>query len=293
MYILKPGATGSGVVSLQQSLREHGFDPGSDKGDFDLATEAAVLAFQKSEHLLPDGLVGPETSAALGLPPQPGAPDITLSVTPEMVSHMFPATLPRSIAANLPAVLDALRNAGLGDRQMVLTALATIRAEAAPFEPLEEAESRFNTSPNGAPFDLYDRRKDLGNQGSPDGAAYRGRGYVQLTGRVNYASYGPRLTPAEDLITQPARARDPAVAARLLALFLSDKQRPIRLALLQNDLWAARKLVNGGSHGLNDFIDAFRAGQKALPDGSARTSEHLTAGRRPAINRDDSACRIG
>ena len=43
-------------------------------------------------------------------------------------------------------------------------------------------------SRRGAPFALYDDR--LGNQPG-DGARFKGRGFVQLTGRYNYAKYGP------------------------------------------------------------------------------------------------------
>ena len=53
-------------------------------------------------------------------------------------------------------------------------AIATIRAETAGFEPISEFKSRFNTSPQGHPFDLYDSRKDLGNCGAPDGTNFKG-----------------------------------------------------------------------------------------------------------------------
>jgi len=72
-------------------------------------------------------------------------------------------------------------------------ALATIRAETESFHPINEGLSKFNTSPGGHPFDLYDHRTDLGNQGKGDGAKYRGRGYVKLTGRFNYQNYGAAL----------------------------------------------------------------------------------------------------
>lgn len=62
---------------------------------------------------------------------------------------------------------------------MTLMAVATIRAEAESFLPISEGRSRFSTSPSGHPFDLYDKRRDLGNRGSPDGERYRGRGFVQ------------------------------------------------------------------------------------------------------------------
>ena len=73
---------------------------------------------------------------------------------------MFPVTPIGHITANLPPVLDALVVSNLADKAMVLMALGTIRAETESFEPISEGKSRFNTSPSGHPFDLYDNRKD-------------------------------------------------------------------------------------------------------------------------------------
>ena len=154
--------------------------------------------------------------------------------------------------------MDAMKQARLIDRTMLLAALCTIRAEAAGFAPLDEGRSRFNTSPRGQPFDLYDHRKDLGNQGTPDGERYKGRGFVQLTGRANYATYGQRLKLP--LLDDPERANDAPVAAQLLATFLQDRELRIKQALLDNDLASARRLVNGGSHGLDAFSQAWRIG---------------------------------
>ena len=194
------------------------------------------------------------------LPPSP--PALFLSITPALIHPVFPYTPLANIAANLPHVLAALAAAGLIDTPMLLAALATIRAEAEPFLPLTEAESPFNTSAGGHPFDLYDHRADLGNQGPPDGASFRGRGYVQLTGRFNYAHYGRALSL--DLIATPALAAEPAPAARILAAFLAEKQAVIRAALAANDLAHARRLVNGGSNGLDRFTAAYNAGVKVL-----------------------------
>jgi peptidoglycan L-alanyl-D-glutamate endopeptidase CwlK len=143
--------------------------------------------------------------------------------------------------------------------QVVLASLATIRAETAGFVPLDEGLSRFNTSPGGHPFDLYDNRSDLGNQGPPDGASFKGRGFVQLTGRRNYTKLGP-VAGVPGLVSRPEQANDPEIAAALLAAFVKAVEIPLKQALLDNDLAAARKLVNGGSHGLADFTDAYQTG---------------------------------
>jgi putative chitinase len=272
MAVLKLDAHGEDVIALQQALKAHGFDPGAADGDFGPGTEAAVIAFQRSEGLTPDGIVGPQTRAKLGMPAAPppalGA-DITGKTTTAQVSRMFPQTPIGNIRTNLPFVLKALQDHSLGDKPMLLMALATIRAETASFEPVSEGRSRHNTSPRGHPFDLYDKRRDLGNRGAPDGDRFKGRGFVQLTGRANYATFSDKLHMGSELIDNPDLANDPTIASRLLALFLKDKEQEIRDALDHGDhrhLATARRLVNGGHHGLDAFIDAYRIGQRVLPE---------------------------
>jgi len=260
--VLKLNSSGPEVVALQKALENAGFNPGAVDGSFGLSTQAAVVAFQRSKGLAADGVAGRETSAALGIAAIPEIVSAIPVVTVQMVSRMFPVTPVVNITANLPPVLNALAAATLSDKQMILMALATIRAETEGFVPISEGQSRFNTSPGGTPFNLYDNRKDLGNQGAPDGANFRGRGFVQLTGRANYARYGAAIE--KDLIGNPELANEPDIAAQLLATFLSDRQNRIREALARNDLAAARKLVNGGSNGLDRFQDAFNIGMRLM-----------------------------
>lgn len=74
MPTLREGSRGSAVVTLQQKLKAAGFNPGAADGDFGPKTKAAVIAFQKSRHLVADGIVGPKTWAALGVKPPPPPP---------------------------------------------------------------------------------------------------------------------------------------------------------------------------------------------------------------------------
>lgn len=62
MATLKRGDEGPEVAELQAWLRELGFDG---EGVFGAVTELAVRRFQEAEGLLPDGVVGPFTRAAL------------------------------------------------------------------------------------------------------------------------------------------------------------------------------------------------------------------------------------
>ena len=98
----------------------------------------------------------------------------------------------------------------------------------------------------------------------PDGSAFKGRGFVQLTGRANYQKFSAQLGLGNGLVDNPELANDGKVAADLLALFLKDKEARIRDALLDDDLRTARKLVNGGAHGLTEFSEAYRVGDALL-----------------------------
>lgn len=264
--ILRRGSHGALVEQLQTSLQQHGFNPGAKDGQFGPATEAAVMAFQKANDLLADGIVGPVTSAALGIDIT-AAPNLTLdAVTIDLVARMFPHTPLRPIQDNLAPIKTAMIDAGLTDKPLVLTALATIRAESEGFVPIDEAPSRYNSSPAGHAFDLYDHRADLGNLGPPDGARYRGRGFVQLTGRDNYRRFGHAIGLQAKLVDRPERANEPAVAARLLAAFVLSRASAIKQAVFDHDLARVRRLVNGGHHGLDRFIEAYRIGDRLLDD---------------------------
>jgi putative chitinase len=186
----------------------------------------------------------------------------SMDIKPSDVSPMFPSAFIGNITRNLPYVLDAFNVGGL-DRTMLLMALATIRAECCSFTPEREGISRFNTTAGGQPFDLYDNRADLGNTGSPDGERFRGRGYIQLTGRFNYRKYGAELgLPLED---KPEYAADQHVAATILVAFLRDHETLIRKSLAIGDFGGARRAVNGGTHGLEAFTEAWVQGWKSLP----------------------------
>jgi peptidoglycan L-alanyl-D-glutamate endopeptidase CwlK len=182
------------------------------------------------------------------------------NVTVDMAARIVPGATHAHLETNLPLVLNALADAHLADRSMVLMAVATIRAETGSFAPISEFLSRFNTSPGGHPFDLYDSRADLGNLGPPDGERFKGRGFIQLTGRANYALHG-----GQKLIDDPDLANNPVVAAQLLASFLKAQEPKIRAALAANDLRTARRLVNGGTHGLDAFTAAYNTGLSLIP----------------------------
>src|SRR5262245_23963656 len=179
-------------------------------------------------------------------------------LTTDLVIRMFPAAPRANISKYIPLVRRALAERGLVDKAMILMALATVRAECATFDPISEAPSPLNTEPPGPPFNKYDRREDLGNLGPPDGAMFRGRGFIQLTGRKNYSLYGALL--GYDLIGNPELANAPQPAAQILAAYLKENEPSIRSALSSGDLAGARRIVNGGLNGLDGFRAAFLAG---------------------------------
>jgi putative chitinase len=95
--------------------------------------------------------------------------------------------------------------------------LATIKHECADtFQPITEygPKSYFNKYEPGTSIG-----KNLGNTVKGDGYLYRGRGYVQLTGRANYQKMSANLglTGEDDLIVHPDNALHPDVAYRIMS----------------------------------------------------------------------------
>lgn len=76
------------------------------------------------------------------------------------------------------AIIAAAKARQLIDPQTAYI-LATAEHESDSFNTLEEYDSGFR----------YENRSELGNSQKGDGARFKGRGFVQLTGRNNYATY--------------------------------------------------------------------------------------------------------
>ena len=261
MNNLARGDSGPEVRRLQTRLTELGFGTGGVDGDFGGNTEGALRRFQGDRGIDESGRMDDATFDAL-FPLRAPRPSVTDAVSVSAVAYMFPATPRGNIETHLPFVIQALANDDLTDRPMVVMALATIRAETEGFEPIDERPSQFNTDPGAHPFNRYDSRDDLGNQGRPDGERFKGRGFVQLTGRHNYGQIGADLDLA--LLDDPDLANRSDIAARILSRFLKKKRTAIRDALDRNDLRQARKLVNGGSHGIDRFEDAYTIGVRVI-----------------------------
>jgi predicted chitinase len=93
----------------------------------------------------------------------------------------------------------------------------------------------------------------MGNTRPGDGYRYRGRGWLQLTGRANYRRFGSAL--GLDLDARPGRAAEPEAAWRIAARYLASRRRMGRSALEWADADNAEmvtRIVNGGLHGLAD-----------------------------------------
>jgi peptidoglycan hydrolase-like protein with peptidoglycan-binding domain len=68
---LKPGDQGPAVKVLQRALASLGYSPGSVDGSYGPSTQRAVARFQAASNLAPDGILGPQTLAALRAALQP------------------------------------------------------------------------------------------------------------------------------------------------------------------------------------------------------------------------------
>ena len=199
------------------------------------------------------------------IPPTPTLGAVASKFTEDIVQQIFFDAPRGNVRKYLSIVLHYLESVGLGDREAILMALGTIRAETAGFEPISEGVSQFNTSPGDHPFALYDFRGDLGNGSFGDGARFKGRGFVQLTGKSNYNKFSQKIYGDDRLVKVPDFANDPDVAAKLLAEFLKDSVSGWRGTVVTRDFEEARRSVNGGTHGLSDFVTAFTKGEELVP----------------------------
>ena len=115
MPVLKQGAIGPQVRTLQARLKALGFDPKGVDGKFGEDTRAALVAFQISKGLPPDGRADTDTLKALGLNGEPTPPQPVTSVPvapgiPGGSTSPFPAATVSVVSSRNAEVAIRLRN---------------------------------------------------------------------------------------------------------------------------------------------------------------------------------------
>lgn len=107
---------------------------------------------------------------------------------------------------------------------------------------------------------VYANRNGNGNEASGDGWRYRGRGYLQVTGRYNYLMVGTTLQV--DLISDPAKLELPHWAAASAALYWY--RNSLNELADAGDFEKITKVINGGINGLKDRNDRWAAAREVL-----------------------------
>ena len=91
----------------------------------------------------------------------------------------------------------------------------------------------------------YNGEASLGNTHPGDGPKYKGRGFIQITGRASYTYWGRRL--GVDLINHPELAARPDIAAKIAVQGMRDGTF--------TGMTADGHLIAGGGYKLCDFIN--------------------------------------
>ena len=301
---LRPGSQGDAVRKLQERLGA------AASGYFGWRTKDALAGKQRLSNLACDGIYAPKVDRLLGwdvLGASTPAPVVVASRSARMASPDAPAKLTaeeiRRLAPKaLQEYVNALANEGqaelagcqISDNAMRLCHfMAQIGHESGGFTVKREAlnytttarlravwPSRFPDDASARPYlrneeklaeKVYGGR--LGNVEKGDGFRYRGRGFVQITGRGSYREMGRKLQlPLED---DPDLALDPIVAVKIACRTWADNalagERGMNELADANKIEALTYRINGGYTNLEDRRAEFRKawsiwGQGAPPD---------------------------
>lgn len=180
----------------------------------------------------PGGPAGPG-----GSPPMGPAGNVG-NVNIERLVAALPRGHQNAARQHFPTIVAEANRQGVTNKAQLAYILATTVHESGAGAHMEEFASGR----------AYEGRRSLGNTQPGDGVRFKGRGYVQITGRRNYTDWSRRL--GMDLVGNPNLAKNPQVAARILVGGMKDgtftgRRLDQYINNNQTDFRNARRIVNG------------------------------------------------
>ena len=267
--VLKNGSKGNEVKALQEKLGL------AADGDFGPGTEAKLKAWQAANGMAADGIAGPETLAKLGIA-ESAAPAAAPTVIPASAFKLdkLKGHVPDAVIAQIP---DTAAKFGITNVLRLAHFLSQCGHESGGFKAVNEnlnysadglkkifpkyfpgnISESYARNPEKIASKVYGGRMGNGDEASKEGWKFRGRGYIQLTGKANYTAFDKLVE--EDIIANPDLVATKYPLASAAFFFQS------------NGLWsicdkgaddatvtAVTKRVNGGTIGLADRLKHFK-----------------------------------
>jgi putative chitinase len=261
--LLKVGSEGSQVKLLQEKLGI------VSDGEFGNGTERAVKQWQSANGLKPDGIVGSGTWSKMF---PPSRENLQL----DRIKHM----LTPEVYSQLPLAIEKFN---IINKLRLAHFLAQCAHESGSFKLVKEnlnyseqslksifgkyfrdvPASDYARNPEKIASRVYGGRMGNGSESTKDGWKFRGRGYIQLTGKNNYVEFSKFI--GEDCVNNPDLVSDKYPLAS--AAFFFDSNNLWRYCDLGSDedtIKKVTKAVNGGYHGLDDRRSKFNKIWSAL-----------------------------
>lgn len=143
-------------------------------------------------------------------------------------------------------LVDHAKSAGIRGQELAHF-VSQMAHETGNWQHMEEQPPQGARNPQRYFARKYEGRKILGNVKRGDGYRFRGRGYVQLTGRDNYTRAGRDL--GIDLVNNPDLAAQPDVAAKIAVWFWKKRVAPRVQDFDQAQVRDVTRGINPGQRG--------------------------------------------
>ena len=122
--------------------------------------------------------------------------------------------------------------------------------------PTQELANRYAMQPQMIGNKVYANRMGNGNEASGEGYLFRGRGYLQLTGKSNYQLFSQYV--GESCVANPDLVATKYPMDSALWFFDRNKLWSLCDASTPESVTAVTRRVNGGTHGLADRQAKFK-----------------------------------
>ena len=270
--ILKNGSKGDDVKKLQEKLGVEAI------GTFGPKTEAAVKAWQKANGLKDDGIVGDATWAKLFGKSAPAATvvkeDVVIPSGGPLNIEKLKGHIPDAVLVQIPETASKFN---ITNNLRLAHFLSQCGHESGGFKAVSEnlnysadglkkifgkyfpgnLNESYAKQPEKIASRVYGNRMGNGDEASKEGYKFRGRGYIQLTGKANYTKFTQFI--GEDCVSNPDLVATKYPLASAAFFFDSNKLWAIcDRGADDATVTSVTKRVNGGTLGLSDRIKHFK-----------------------------------